>query len=267
MTRYAASIGYQGSEYLGWQRLKHYFNTIQSIVEEAVSLVANESVQVKAAGRTDAGVHAMNQIIHFDSNSLRSVDNWLNGVNRYLPNDIAMNWVQPVAKNFHARFSAISRQYVYMIYNHSSPSAHWNQRILWVQRKLSVDNMQKAANFLIGLHDFNAFRSVKCQANNAVRCIYTLRIQQIQSLILIKIEANAFLHHMVRNIVGSLLVVGEGRQSIEWMKTVLQSKNRRNAGATAAAHGLYLSTIHYSELFNLPKQAMYDENSILQYMF
>ncbi len=252
LTRYAASVSYQGSAYLGWQKLTQHANTIQEAVETAISLLADEPIQIKCSGRTDSGVHATNQIIHFDSDRKRSLDSWKQGTNRYLPPDISINWVIEVDPTFHARYEALSRQYTYVIYNHNTRSPHLYQRMLWKKNDLSIDAMQKGANFLIGSHDFNAFRAARCQASHACRTIQALHIIRVQRIVLIKVEANGFLHHMVRNLVGSLLAVGEGSKDPEWIQIVLNSKNRKYAAATALPDGLYLTQVNYAPHFNIP---------------
>ncbi len=250
--RYAVSISYEGTNYYGWQRLNTGLSSVQAKVEEAFSTVANHSIAVVCAGRTDAGVHATKQIIHFDTTAERSERNWVFGANRYLPDDISVNWVKPVENTFHARFTAYSRRYLYIISNHVVKNAIECKGLTWCHNPLNVEQMQEGGKHLIGEHDFSAYRTVRCQARHAKRNIMRLEVKRFGRLVMVDIQANAFLHHMVRNIVGVLISIGEGKKSPTWTKDILNSRDRRTGGVTAPAHGLYFVDVTYPEKFNLP---------------
>ena len=252
MWRYAASVQYDGSCYHGWQRLKVELPTIQAEIESALSKVANHIVKVVCAGRTDAGVHGCNQIIHFDSAAERSERDWTYGANANLPDTVAINWVKLVNDEFHARFSAQWRRYRYIIYNHPIRTSLLPKGFTWDYRPLDEVVMQKAANYLIGKHNFNSYRAVQCQAKNPERTITSLSISRQSRLLIIDIQANAFLHHMVRNIAGVLMTVGCGNREPGWVKTVLDARDRSKGGITAAPWGLYFIDVGYPQYFGLP---------------
>lgn len=249
--RIAMGIEYNGSHYYGWQRLSDLVSVQQSL-EEALSIVANHEVTVQCAGRTDTGVHAQAQVIHFDSDSIRDKRNWLLGTNANLPKDISVIWVQEMSNEFHARFSAVARSYRYIIYNSRSRPAIFQQQTTWIHYFLDQQRMHTAAQLLIGRHDFNAYRAAGCQAKTSIRNVQLLEVTQQQDYIYIDIKADAFLHHMVRNIVGVLLAIGRGDREIDWSREVLESQDRRQAGITAPANGLYMVSVDYPDQFNLP---------------
>lgn len=250
--RYAASVQYKGTDYHGWQS-QHHLITVAGKLEEAIAEIANHPVHVYCAGRTDKGVHALGQVIHFDSLSKRNLHNWLLGVNRYLPNDISMDWIVPVNASFHARFSAVARQYVYLIYTSAARPALGYQYMAWTYRSLDMMSMRQAAQCLVGEHDFTSFRSGECQSLTPFRKIHHINIYARNQLIFIDIKANAFLHHMVRNIVGSLVEIGKGKQPVHWLKQVLAAKDRAQAGETAPPEGLYLAKVSYPLVYDLPE--------------
>lgn len=250
MQRYAVGIEYDGTQYSGWQRQSFLAHTIQEKVETAISRVANQKIEIIGAGRTDAGVHASGQVFHFDSDAPRSDYAWLAGSNRYLPPDIRLQWLKPVAGDFHARYSAIMREYSYWIQHGSQPSALWRLRSYWHPYPLDADAMREAAQILCGEHDFSAFRAAECQARTSWRFIESIKITDAQSWLVIKVRGNAFLHHMVRNIVGSLLPVGDNRRDGQWLEAVLTSKDRKQAGITAPAYGLYFERVDYPNKFD-----------------
>lgn len=252
MARYAASVQYDGSEFYGWQRLETGLPSVQEAVEKALSKVANHPVSVICAGRTDARVHGCNQIIHFESDAVRSERGWTYGANTNLPDGVAVNWVKPVSVDFHARFSATWRRYRYVIYNHPIRPAHLHKGVTWNYRPLDVERMQQAAVHLAGEHDFTSYRAVQCQAKNPVRTIEHLRVSQHGDLIVIDVKANAFLHHMVRNIAGVLMAIGCGKQEPNWSKVVLEAKDRAKGGVTAPPYGLYFVDVGYPAEFELP---------------
>ncbi len=249
--RYAARIEYNGSAFHGWQRQTHD-RSVQATLEAALSRVADEPVAVVCAGRTDTGVHGLGQIVHFDSNANRSIKAWVMGSNTTLPHDVAVTMVSPVSDDFHARYSALSRRYRYIILNAKARSALWDKRATWIYQTLDISAMSKAASYLLGKHDFSAFRAAGCQAKSPVRELMQLAISSQGTSIYIDIMANAFLHNMVRIIVGTLLKVGRGEVPPDWVWQVLESRDRTRGGMTAPAHGLYFMGPTYPEVFNVP---------------
>ncbi len=251
LIRLAAGVEYDGSAYCGWQRLGHA-PSVQEEVERALSGIAAEPVSVVCAGRTDSGVHATGQIIHFDTTAERPLRGWLRGSNVRLPDGIALRWVQRVPEVFHARFSARSRRYRYIIQNREARPALLNQRVAWNYHRLDTGRMHNAAQYLLGEHDFSSFRAAGCQANHALRELQSIAVSRQGDFIYMDVQANAFLHHMVRNIVGSLLLVGKGERPVEWLGELLALRDRTRAGATAPAAGLYLVHVEYPAEFDLP---------------
>jgi tRNA pseudouridine38-40 synthase len=251
MFRVALGIEYDGSAYCGWQRQTHS-PSVQQNVESALSFVADHDVELVCAGRTDTGVHACQQVVHFDTSSERSIRAWMLGANCRLPKDIRILWVQPVTTDFHARFTAIARSYRYIILNSEIPSALFNNKVCWQHQLLDSDKMHLAAQQLVGKFDFTSFRAAGCQAKSPVRDIKSIEISRQGDLIYLDIKANAFLHHMVRNISGSLIAIGRGEYPIEWLQEVLQARDRRQAAMTAVASGLYFLRPYYPEQFELP---------------
>ncbi len=252
--KYALGIEYNGSPYCGWQQQKHCVS-VQEHLQQAISFVADHPIQLTCAGRTDAGVHAVEQIAHFKSTAQRDSRAWVLGSNCRLPRDIRIKWVVKVDDKFHARFSAVARSYRYIILNSATPSGLFHDRCSWEFRPLDHQRMHECAQLLIGEHDFSAFRAVGCQAKSASRNVQQVNIQRHGELIYFDIRANAFLYHMVRNIAGSLMAVGKGEQSTSWFAEVLASKDRNRADITAPAAGLYLIRAYYPEQYNLPIQA------------
>ena len=251
--RLAACVQYDGSAYHGFQLQDNQLDTIQLRLEKAISQVANHPVAVICAGRTDAGVHAWAQIIHFDVKVERDNRSWLFGINANLPRDISIRWVKPVSAQFHARYEATLRHYCYLIYNAPVRQAIMRQGVTWHYRPLDANSMQEAANILVGKHDFSAFRGANCQAKSPIRTVKSLNVTRHNDYLVLEIKANAFLHHMVRNIVGTLYQVGGGLRSVSWIKEVLESKDRRNAGVTAMPYGLYLTGVSYAAHWQLPE--------------
>ena len=251
--RLAARVEYHGGHYHGWQAQPHLvIATVQEEVELALSKVAGEAVRTICAGRTDTGVHGFGQIIHFDAPVARSVKAWSMGANRYLPPDIRLHWVTPVSTDFHARFSALSRRYRYVVLTASIRSALLVDFVCWHRQTLDLDSMNVAANMLLGEQDFSVFRAAGCQAKTPVREVFNCVVEKIGDFVVIDITANAFLHHMVRNIAGSLLAVGAGKQTTEWFSEILRGRDRTVAAETAPAAGLYLVAVNYPEIFSLP---------------
>ena len=251
MARIALGLEYSGSHYFGWQRQPEGLTTIQGKLESALSYVADHPVEVTCAGRTDRGVHACCQVVHFDTDSARLPKAWWMGANTQLPSDIRVIWAKELNERFHARFSAEGRHYRYVISTAKVQPAHWYQQVSWYHQPLDLELMQRAAKFLLGEHDFSAFRSSQCQAKSPLRTVSKITWHQAGELLIMDIEANAFLHHMVRNIIGVLLKVGKKEQPVEWVKEVLESGDRTRAGTTAKPNGLYLIKAHYLEEFGL----------------
>ncbi len=253
--RIALGIEYDGHAFSGWQIQQGEQPTVQAELEKSLSKLANESIsQCQVAGRTDTGVHATEQVIHFDTGVQRTMRQWVFGANRYLQNKtVSVLWAQAVSDEFHARFSAQRRRYRYIIFSRNIRPTFLNTRVSWDSRPLELSRMQEAARFLVGEHDFNAFRTVHCQAKSSIKQVYFLNISQYGEYYYIDIEANSFLHHMVRNIAGVLLSIGAGEMDVSWAKQVLDSKDRCKGGKTAASGGLYLTHVSYDEKFNLPQ--------------
>ena len=246
--KFALGVEYLGTDFHGWQLQKSGIRTVQQVVEEAISSIADHPVRVFCSGRTDAGVHAIEQVIHFETEVKREDNAWLFGGNVNLPYDVNFKWVRQVDDDFHARFNAYARQYHYKIHNTPVRSALVAAQSLWEPRALDVGAMNKAAEYLLGEHDFSAFRGSLCQAKSPIKTIEHIKLTQDGNEILLDIKANAFLHHMVRNIVGTLLKVGRGERKVEWVKEVLDSKQRKQAGATAEPQGLYFVKAFYKNL-------------------
>ncbi len=249
--KFAACIEYDGSQFFGWQRLSHA-STVQEQVEKALSIVAAEPIAVVCAGRTDTGVHGIGQIIHFETQALRPERGWLFGTNVHLPDGIALRWIQAVPEHFQARFSAYARRYRYIILNRMARPALLKKRVTWQHHPLDETAMQRAGQCLIGEQDFSSFRAAGCQARHAIRCISELSVSREQDFIYVDIVANAFLHHMVRNIVGSLMKIGLQEKPVEWLAEVLALRDRTKAGMTAPADGLYFVHAYYPDEFGLP---------------
>lgn len=250
--RIALGIEYDGSAYNGWQSQKHG-RGIQVEVERAVSSVANHKVKVVCAGRTDTGVHAAEQVVHFDTDSERSDYSWVAGSNANLPPDISVLWAKSVGDDFHARYSAQRRQYRYVILNRPVRAALYARYATWCYKPLDEASMATAAQALVGEHDFTSYRTVHCQAKNPVRKVYRLDVGRHNEFVYIDIEAHAFLHHMVRNIAGVLMAIGAGEQATSWAKEVLDSRDRSLGGITADAQGLYFMRVDYPDNFQLPQ--------------
>lgn len=249
--RIALGIEYDGSDYRGWQT-QPGGGSIQDHVEAALSQLAAAPVSVVAAGRTDAGVHALHQIIHFDAPVAREDSAWVRGTNRFLPANIRVLWATPVADEFHARFSARARSYRYWLLNDGVGPGVFHGRMGWFHAPLDAARMQAAADLLVGEHDFTTFRSAECQAKSPVRVLEAIRVERMGQLLRLDFRANAFLHHMVRNLVGSLVYVGCARQEVSWVAEILAARNRALGAPTFAPDGLYLSAVDYDASWLLP---------------
>ncbi|ADV33883.1 tRNA pseudouridine synthase A [Candidatus Blochmanniella vafra str. BVAF] len=255
MQKIALGIEYDGSRYCGWQKQKNGIS-VQDCVENALNIVTAESVSVFCAGRTDSGVHALGQVVHFETDVKYSKSAWTFGVNRYLPRSICIRWVSLMKQDFHARFSAVSRRYYYYIYNDKIRSAILFQKTWHYTKLLDVCKMSRAAQYLLGENDFSAFRSAGCQSYSRCRNLYHLRVIRIGQCVIIDIQANSFLYRMVRNIVGSLVEVGCGNRPAIWILELLKSCKRSLAGMTAPADGLYLAEVKYPDHFFLSDERM-----------
>jgi tRNA pseudouridine38-40 synthase len=251
MARIALGLEYDGTAFAGWQTQPHA-RSVQDELQRAVSTVADRVVQLTAAGRTDAGVHALMQVAHFDSEARREPKAWVLGTNRELPPEIAVLWAVPVPEEFHARYSALSRTYLYRIVNQPCRPALLRRQVCWVRRPLDAVAMHVAAQALLGEHDFSAFRAAECQSAGAWRRMMSIRVERSGVFITITVRANAFLHHMVRNIAGALIAVGTGRRPVPWVAELLGTRDRRQGGATAPAQGLYLVHVEYPPGLGLP---------------
>lgn len=240
----ALGIEYDGTRYHGWQ-MQQDVPSVQQYLEQAISKVAAQPIIVHCAGRTDRGVHATQQVVHFETTAERVDRAWFMGVNTQLPSDIRVVWSQYVPEDFHARFSATARRYYYVIYNRKAHSAILRHCVTWHYHALDADKMHEAIQYLMGEHDFSSFRAAECQANHGIREMLEASVTRHGDYVVVSVQANAFLHHMVRNIVGSLFQVGEGDKDPQWMGELLQLKDRKQAGVTAAPQGLYLTQVLY----------------------
>lgn len=249
--RIALGIEYNGAEFYGWQA-QTSLRTVQGCLESALTKIADEPIKLICAGRTDAGVHATGQVVHFNTQAIRNDRAWTLGANTGLPSTVAIRWVKEVDETFHARFSATARRYRYVIYNNSLRSANLASRVTWYYRPLDITRMQAAAQHLIGEHDFSSFRAAQCESKTPMRNVQELTISRQGDFVIIEIQANAFLQHMVRNIAGMLMQVGSGWRDPQWALEVLQSRDRRVAADTASAHGLYLTNVSYPEKYVFP---------------
>lgn len=252
MKRIALAVRYDGSAYHGWQ-YQDNVKTVQDLLERALSRVANQPVTVVCAGRTDAGVHATGQVVHFDTEVERSERSWTFGANANMSSDISVLWAKSVADDFHARFSATARTYRYVLLNQDIRPGILKNAVGWHIKHLDETRMHRAAQYLIGEHDFSAFQGSGCQAKHAVRTIYHIEIVRKGRMVVFEVKANAFLLHMVRNLVGTLIEIGQGTKPVSWMSEVLHSQDRRAAGVTIMPNGLYLVSVDYPQHYDLPK--------------
>lgn len=258
--RIAIGIEYDGAAHCGWQSQSNGCG-VQDKLEAALTGIAGEKISLICAGRTDTGVHALGQVAHFDTTSQRPDTAWVRGVNALLPDSIAVQWAQVVEGDFHARFSAVSRTYTYVLYNHSVRPALQTGKVGWYHAALDLGAMQMAAQSLVGQHDFSAFRAAECQAKTPIKTINYIRMEQRGGCIALTLNANGFLHHMVRNIIGSLIYIGAGKQPVSWLQELLKEKDRTRSAPTFAPDGLYLVAIEYAAKWRLPapnKSAWFD---------
>ena len=253
--RIALKVEYDGSQYHGWQAQQN-LRTVQFHLEEALAKVANHPVEVVCAGRTDTGVHANHQIVHFETCNHRSLRGWVHGTNSSLPKDVCVKNAYNVPDDFHARYSAVARKYRYVIYNSTIRPALLRSHVAWQYRHLDHVAMHESAQCLIGEHDFTSFRSVECQSKSPVRDLKHIKVNKTGHFIIIDVMANAFLHHMVRNIAGVLISVGSEKQDKSYVSEVLKAKDRRLGAETASPYGLYLVGVSYPEQFGIPQETI-----------
>lgn len=249
--RIALGVSYDGSSYCGWQS-QEAVPTIQTTLQDALSKVADHPVKLVCAGRTDRGVHAVGQVAHFDTEAVRTEHAWILGVNTYLPADIRVHWFKVVPDDFHARFSAQARSYRYVILNRKVHSALLRNQATWYHQPLDEHLMQIGANYLLGEHDFSSFRAMECQAKSPVRTLHRLEVYRTKQFVFIDIKANAFLHHMVRNIAGVLMLIGSQKKPPQWAQEVLLARDRTQAGITASPNGLCFLSVIYPQHFDIP---------------
>jgi tRNA pseudouridine38-40 synthase len=251
--RIAMGVEYDGSGFHGWQ-VQAEVRTAQQELERAIARVADHPVSLHCAGRTDTGVHALEQVVHFDTRARRSDRSWVLGTNVNLPPDIAVLWARPVGDTFHARFSAVARHYRYLILTRPTRSALARSRAVWLHEALDLEPMQRAAMDLVGEHDFSSFRALACQAKSPVRRVHYCTLARSGDRVELRIGANGFLHHMVRNIAGVLITIGRGEAAVEWVRELLEIRDRTRGGVTAPPQGLYFERVDYPAAFNLPQR-------------
>lgn len=248
--RVVLGVEYDGSAFNGWQAQPDG-RTVQNVLESALATVAASEIRVHCAGRTDAGVHALCQVVHFDTEVVRPDTAWVRGVNANLPGSVAVRWAQPVSEDFHARFSAQGRRYRYVLLNRPQRPALWTNNVGWHHAPLNAEDMATAARYLLGEHDFSAFRAAECQAKSPIKTLYKADVRRQGDWLVFDFHANAFLHHMVRNLVGTLVYVGKGAHAPAWVAEVLSSRSRAVAAPTFAAAGLYFAGVDYDPIFGL----------------
>lgn len=252
MPKIALGVEYLGTAYNGWQRQSHA-PSVQFALEQALSQIASEPIEIYCAGRTDSGVHGIGQVIHFETSAVRPMNAWWLGSNALLPSDIRIRWAKIVSEEFHARFSAKARRYQYWIENRPVHSPVWINRMTWIKYPLDAIKMHAAAQYFLGEQDFNALRSCECQSHSSFRNVMHASVRRQGDLLCFDVKANAFLHHMVRNMIGVLLEVGQNRKPVDWVGTVLHSKDRTQAGVTAKPDGLYLLQVDYPSQYEIPE--------------
>ncbi len=249
--RYALGVEYDGTDFHGWQ-LQEGVRTVQGNLEQALSRVADHRVRVHCAGRTDAGVHAIEQVVHFETQARRSERSWVLGATVNLPRDVSVNWARAVPDSFHARYSATGRHYRYLILTRPTRPAIQRSLAVWSHRPLDGSRMHEAGQALVGEHDFSSYRAQQCQARTPVRTITGLEVSRCGDQIRIDVRADAFLHHMVRNIAGVLMTIGRGDKPVDWAREVLEHRDRSLGGVTAPPQGLYLVRVNYPDTYDLP---------------
>jgi tRNA pseudouridine38-40 synthase len=256
MVRIVLGVEYDGTAYAGWQ-WQQGKRSVQGELQAALAKIADQAITVHCAGRTDAGVHALEQVVHFDCSAARDFSAWLMGGNSHLPDDIRIIWARPAVEDFHARYSAVARFYRYVILNRRMKSALLRTQATWCYQPLDAGRMHSAAQHLLGEHDFSSFRAQGCQSLSPNRYMHFVDVYRRDDRVIIDICANAFLHHMVRNIVGVLIDIGMGKQPVDWTKQLLQARDRCKAAATAAPHGLHLGGVFYPPRYNIPANPIF----------
>lgn len=256
MQRIVLGVEYDGSAFAGWQRQTRQ-RTVQLVLEQALSKIANRAIKTICAGRTDTGVHALGQVVHFNTDAQRDLHAWVMGGNTLLPDDVRILWAKPAIADFHARYSAVARFYRYIILNRSMKSALLRGQATWFYYPLDAEKMHQAAQVLIGNHDFSSFRAQGCQSTTPRRMVYFIDVYREGDKVIMDISANAFLHHMVRNIAGVLMEIGMGKYPPDWTRQLLEIKDRKLAGITASPCGLYLGGVFYPEQYALDKHAIF----------
>jgi len=256
-SRIALGIEYDGRSFSGWQ-MQTNRRTVQKVIEQAVSLVANESIRVVCAGRTDAGVHAIEQVVHFDTQARREIHAWVLGSNSNLPRDVRVLWARQVDSQFNARSSAIARYYRYVILNRRTQSALYRDLVTWCYAPLDLQRMIQASGYLLGEHDFSSYRAKHCQSNSPIRIMHIINLSREKDRVIMDVVGNAFLHHMVRNIAGVLMEIGCGKREPFWAKEVLDARDRAVAGVTAPPHGLYLGGVYYPKSMGIKKHPIFN---------
>jgi len=252
VVRIALGVEYDGQPFVGWESQIDQ-RTVQSELQSALSKVADQPIRVVCAGRTDSGVHATGQVVHFETSQVRPERAWTLGTNKYLCAPVGVQWSAIVPPHFHARFSARCRHYRYFILNRRTRPGLLHGRVAWVPQRLDVGAMQQAAEYLLGRHDFSSFRAAGCQANSPHRTVHAIRVERHADFVVIDITANAFLQHMVRNIAGTFCLIGSGKQPAIWIEHLLQERDRRQAGMTMSPAGLYLVAVDYPDVYRLPR--------------
>ena len=272
LKRLVFGVQYDGSCWHGWQT-QPSGKTVQDALESALSAFAKTRIVTSCAGRTDAGVHAVEQVVHFDTSLSRTMYSWVNGVNAFLPESVVVRWAKEVLfdesdenSQFHARFSAHARTYHYVLYNSPIRSPLWSKRAGWVYRPLDVEVMREAAKSLLGMHDFSAFRAASCQAKSPVKHMYDVQIRQQGELIVLSFSANAFLHHMIRNLVGALIFVGLRKKDPRWIESLLENRDRSLAAPTFMPDGLYLAKINYDKKWDIPQGSIHNFPTFLSFL-
>ena len=258
MTRIVLGLQYDGRPWHGWQSQPDR-QTVQDALEAALSRFADRPIRTTCAGRTDTGVHALGQVVHFDTDAVRTANGWVRGVNALLPESIAVTWSAAVDDAFDARFDAVGRHYHYLLLTQPHRSPHWVGRAGWTHATLDVEAMASAARSLVGTHDFSAFRSAECQAKSPIKTMRSIRIERSGDFVRFSFEASAFLHHMVRNLVGTLIAIGRGKRPAHWIDDVLAGRDRTLAAATFVPDGLYLARVEYAEGIVLPPPVSFSQ--------
>lgn len=258
MKRIVLGIEYDGSRFYGWQSQTGR-RTVQDTLENALSIIANQPIKVICAGRTDTGVHALEQVVHFDTKVQRNLHSWLMGANSHLADDVRIIWAKEAIDDFHARYSAIARFYRYIILNRPMKSALLRQQVTWYYQTLDAEKMHRAAQSLVGEHDFSSFRAQGCQSKSPRRIMHFIDVYRKNEQVIIDLSANAFVHHMVRNIAGVLMEIGSGKKPVEWTQELLELKKRELAGITAPPYGLYLAGVFYPSHYGISKHPIFEK--------